>query len=158
MKKMVVTNTMDRGFALFHLEHQKANEKACIAVGLQLLNFCAKGSPNSPIKPPIWSGYLRGSGSVFVNDKFIKATERINNEGTPLKSLSVGVDNKNQTVISVVYNAAYAARMHEGFWSPGQKSTKDGNTGRKWIEIHLNKDAADLMFLYGTILKKELWK
>jgi hypothetical protein len=156
MKTMNVSNTIPNGIKLFMLKESQIHNHACTVVALQLLNNCANGSPGSPVKPPIWTGYLRGSGSVFVNGKFISATPGIAGS-TPLRQLAIQAKG-TETIISVVYNTDYAAWLHEEVWKPGAKSVKAGNVGNKWIERHLNADGAELMWLYGKILKKELYK
>jgi hypothetical protein len=156
MRKMNVVNTIPKGLQKFASNKLLVNERACTVVALQLLNNCANGSPKEPVVPPIWIGYLRGSGSVFVNDKFISATPAIAGS-TPLRNFKVQLK-EGQTIISIIYNTPYAARLHEKKWEPGAKSIKAGNVGNKWIERHLKADAAELMWLYGTILKKELFK
>lgn len=154
MKMGTVKNTIVKGFKTFDKTHNKASDAAAIALGLQLLNFCANGSPSDPIKPPILTGYLRGSGSVFYNNRFLTATPPVKGKGEPLKAFSVNTP-KGQRIVTVIYNTAYALRMHESFWNPGKESQKDGNTGRKWLERHVKADAPDLIYLYGEIYKKE---
>jgi hypothetical protein len=163
---MKVTNTMAKGFMDLQKKEIAVNEKACTKMALQLLTFCNVGSPNEPTVPPIKSGYLRGSGSVFVNSKFISATPSAAG-GSPLKSFTV-VPNPYLTRISIIYNTPYAARWHESSgWVPGGKrpsraSTKNPsitrNVGNKWITKHLVADGKDLLWLYGTLVKKELFK
>lgn len=154
MKMATVKNTIVKGFKNFDVTHNKASDSAAIALGLQLLNFCANGSSNDAVKPPILTGYLRGSGSVFYNGRFLTATPKYKGKGEPLKSISVNAP-KGQRIVDIVYNTAYALRMHEEYWNPGKASQQDGNTGRKWIERHIKADAPDLIYLYGERYKKE---
>jgi len=167
MKKMKVVNTLTSGLEKLQYSEKTANEKACIKVALQLLNYCAVGSPNEPTMPPILTGYLRGSGSVFVNNKFISATPKVNGKGEPLRSFSP-LFSKGHTVISIIYNTPYAARWHESYgWTPGGKTPSIAkqnnpnitrNVGNKWVTKHLNADSKDLMYLYQVTMNKEFFK
>lgn len=166
MKQMKITNTLTEGLKEFQKKEEIINNKACKAVAVQLLNFCAVGSPNEPVMPPIETGYLRGSGSAFVNNQFISATPKVNGKGDPLRSFSP-LFAKYHTVISIIYNTPYAARWHESSgWTPGGKIPSKAkqnnpsitiNVGNKWLEKHLNSDSKDLMYLYGEFLKKRLF-
>ena len=167
MRKMKITNTLTSGLQQLQYSEKTANEKACIKVALQLLNYCAVGSPNEPVMPPILTGYLRGSGSVFVNNKFISATPKVNGKGDPLRSFSP-LFSKGHTVISIIYNTEYAARWHESSgWTPGGKIPSTAkqnnpsitiNVGNKWVEKHLYADGKDLMYLYQVTMNKEFFK
>jgi hypothetical protein len=167
MKKMKVTNTLTEGLEKFAMQEKIENEKAAKAVAVQLLNFCAVGSPAEPVMPPIETGYLRGSGSVFVNNTFVSATPKVEGKGDPLRSLSFLFD-KSHTVISIVYNTPYAARWHETYgWTAGgvkpsiakqNNPNITKNVGNKWIEKHLNADSKDLMYLYAKRIKRGLFR
>jgi hypothetical protein len=142
------------------------NLMACKKVGVQLLNFCSQGSPNDPTMPPIESGYLRGSGSVFVGSELVGTSPKPYGKGDPLRSLSVAKQ-EGQTIISIVYNTEYAARWHENKFVPGGKRPSlaarnnpsiTKNVGNKWIEKHLKSDSKDLMWVYGIMVKKEFDK
>jgi hypothetical protein len=166
MKKMVVINTMKKQIPLCQIKEKEINLMACKKVGVQLLNFCSQGSPNDPTTPPIESGYLRGSGSVFVESELVGTSPKPYGKGDPLRSLSA-IKQEGQTIISIVYNTEYAARLHETKWKPGgiipSKAARNNpsitrNVGNKWIERHLKADSKDLMWLYGIMIKKEFDK
>jgi hypothetical protein len=167
MKKMVVKNTMLKQIPIVQQKEKEINNMACKKVGIQLLNFTAQGSFNDPTMPPIMTGYLRGSGSVFVNNELVGTSPKPYGKGDPLRSFSVGVSNKDQTVISIIYNTEYAARWHENKFVPGGKRPSKAarnnpsiikNVGNKWIERHLKADSKHLMELYGDMIKKEFDK
>jgi hypothetical protein len=163
---MKVTNTLAKGLTDLQKKEIRVNEKASTKMALQLLTFCNTGSPNDPTVPPIMTGYLRGSGSVFVNSKFISATPQIAG-GNPLKSFTVA-PNPYLTIISIIYNTEYAGRWHESSgWIPGGKNPSKAaknnpgitkNVGNKWVTKHLIADGKDLLWLYRTLVKKELFK
>jgi hypothetical protein len=166
-KKRKIINEIAQNFPKLMRQEVSASERACVAVGLQLINFCVNGSPNEPTQPPIDSGLLRGSGSVFVNGKFITATPQVNGEGDPLKSLNVSLEAGRQK-IDVVFNVPYAYWLHESSdWIPGgvkpsRAATNNPaittNVGNKWVEKHLYADGEDLLILYGSQMKKNFFR
>lgn len=125
-----------------------ADFQARTQMALQLLNFCNQGSGKDPTVPPVLTGNLRGSGSVFVGAVLVQTTRGEYSEGTPATS-----SNEPGSTITVVYNTAYAARMHEDAWEPGPRSAQSGNVGNKWVERHLAADGPDLLEGYARVLK-----
>jgi hypothetical protein len=124
------------------------------AVGLQLLNFVVNGSPKNTIVPPLDTGLLRGSGSVFIGSTFLGFSPKVNGEGTPNTSHS-----EKEGVITVGFNTSYAARQHEnlspaGDFYPGKKSIISGDVAGKFLESHLKTDGQELMRLYARLIKK----
>jgi len=84
-------------------------EKALAIGGLQLLNWATNGtSKNDSSKPQIKTGFLRGSGSVFVGNKLIGISEGYDNRDVN-KSLS----ERDRFKVTIGYNAVYAHRRHE---------------------------------------------
>lgn len=85
-------------------------EKGIGVAMLDLLNDCIMEVPTVPLR----EGWLRGSGSIFVQNKFIRTSEGIG-EGKPKFA------NKNYSSFMPKYvyegvigfNAPYAARTHE---------------------------------------------
>jgi len=125
-----------------------ADFKARSMMALQLLNFCNQGSANDPTVPPILTGNLRGSASVFVGAVLVQTTRGQYGIGEPATSCSdPGTD------ITIVYDASYAAKMHEDAWEPGPRSEQSGNVGNKWVERHLAADGASLLEGYALALK-----
>ena len=128
---------------------QGADFQARQQMALQFLNVCNHGSKNDPTVPPVMTGNLRGSASVFVGAVLIQTTRGEYGIGEPAAAYS-GPNNE----ITVVYNAAYAAKMHEDTWNPGPRSEQSGNVGNKWVEKHLQADGPDLLEMYALTLKR----
>lgn len=137
-----------------------AHFKASAAVGLQLLNWTINGSSNESTVPPIQLGVLRGSGSVFVNNVLLGDTKSNYPDGTPNMEYT-----ESGGGITIGFNTAYAARLHETTWVPGgripskQASNNAGLTGdvgNKFVEKHLKADGKALLGLYADIYKKEM--
>jgi hypothetical protein len=62
------------------------------------------------------TGFLRGSGSVFVNGRLRHA----NSGGNPARTLeNAGDETLGRMVLVVGFNTVYAAVMHEGGWQSG---------------------------------------
>ena len=132
------------------------------AVALQLLNNVINGSLGASVVPPIMTGRLRASGSVFVGGNFIKDSgdEPVDGEsGTPNKSHSDKVEN-----ITIGFNTEYAAKWHEKKFTPGGKKPSKiaksnpaalANVGNKYLEKHLQADGKELMELYADTVRSE---
>lgn len=131
-----------------------ADKAAKTKVGLQLLNWVVNGSPKEPVVPPIYWGVLRSSGSAFVGSEFVGGTNFL-----PVISPGQVVLNKilreKPNTITIGFNTAYATRMHETNWMPGERSLQSGDVGNKFVEKHLKSDKEDLMAFYAVIFKKE---
>ena len=157
MSGLTIKNELSRGlkryFNLAGIERGKtsgADKQAKIVVALSLLNWTVNGSINEPVVPPILTGTLRGSGSVFVGSELIHTTKGEYAQGTPNLS-----HNDDINVITVGFNTSYAVKMHETDWEPGTYSEQSGDVGNKFLERHLIADGKDLIKLYAKILKKE---
>jgi hypothetical protein len=151
--KFVVKSTVDKGIHQLSQKQEAVHPRALKAVGLQLLNNVVNGSPGASVVPPIKTGVLRSSGSVFVGSKLAGTSPMIYN-GSPATNYSAP-DNQ----ITIVFNTAYAARMHEDNWTPGKKSRQDGkDVGNKFLSKHLEGDWQELQRLYANILKKDLFQ
>jgi hypothetical protein len=135
-----------------------AMEKALTAMGLQLLNNVINGSPSESVVPPIFYGYLRGSGSVFLGKDLLATSEKfgyIESGGKDDVHPNESYSGKNNE-ITIGFNAPYATKMHETDWEPGPKSKQSGDTGNKFLEKHLMGDGNELFQLYADIYKKEM--
>lgn len=135
---------------------KEAEEKAAV----QLLTWCNAGSPSEPATPPIRWGVLRGSSSVFVENKFIdnyneKIKSGAKDTPDPLKSY-----NGEKGVITIIYNLEYAFRMHEErgktWQNLGVYSQQAANATDKWLEKHLASDGKDLYAMIARIVSKIL--
>ena len=129
--------------------YKKTDKNARIKVGVQMLNWIANGSPNNSTVPPVLTGLLRGSGSVFYGSVLVGVTPTYNGQGEPNRSHS-----EREGVLTVGFDTAYAARMHETSWNPGPVSQQSGDTGNKFIEKHMQSDKKDLLKLYAVLMKK----
>jgi hypothetical protein len=130
-------------------------------IAVQALNWCVNGSPALALKPPVFTGNLRGSASVFVGNDFVKdsAAMRENLSGQRLKKGERAhpnreLENKINDIITIGFNAQYALRMHEERWNPGKFSSIDGNTGNKYLEKHLQADGKYFTEMYANLLKR----
>jgi hypothetical protein len=152
MAKKTVSWRIDNklNFKAVDREYRKTDELARIKVGLQLLNWIVNGSPQESTVPPVLTGVLRGSGSVFYGSKLTGTTPPYNGKGRPNRSHS-----GKKGVITVGFDTAYAHRLHETTWEPGPVSKQSGDTGNKFIEKHLQADKAELLRLYSILMKKK---
>ena len=145
----LIKNTLPMGIDAYKKAVLTASEKTALPkIGLQLINWIVNGSPNESVTPPILEGTLRGSGSVFVGNKYIGAIQKY--KGTPATS-----GNFPKSAATVVFNTAYAAKLHDFPFNPGPVSRQAGNVGYKYIKKHLKADKNDLMKMYAEIIKKE---
>ena len=130
--------------------------KAKAIVGLQLLNNVVNGSEFASVVPPIDTGHLRGSGSVFVGGKFIGDSQGDYPAGEPNRNYS-----DKDEVITIGFDTPYATRMHEGEWTPRYNNAnpdKSANVGNKFLERHLDAEKNQLAELYAEIVNKETSK
>lgn len=159
-KMLKITENISEGLKKFvKTVDPRAREKGLFALGLQLLNWTVNGSPNEGSRPPIYTGRLRGSGSVFVGNKRI-GDSLFAGQGTP--ATSSGEANKN--VVTIGFNTPYAARMHEHMEPYGSADPLIGKTFKprrdagtvtgKFLERHLKSDAKGLWQLFADIYKK----
>jgi hypothetical protein len=144
----IVKNTLVDGMRAFQVKHEKVSEMALGKVGLQLINWIVNGSSREGVVPPVKTGLLRGSGSVFVGNKFIGATPRFSGLGTPNQSYE-GKPNE----VTVGFNTRYAAKLHEEKFKLGLVSMQSGNVGNKYVEKHLKADGKALFAFYAKLLK-----
>lgn len=152
MTELKITNTLSKGLKVFNSKSKKVSKIGMKKMGVQLLNNVVNGSPRQSVVPPIDSGLLRGSGSVFLQSELVKTAPKFNGQGAPNKSFS-GKENE----VTVGFDTSYAAKMHERSWSAGRKSAQSGDVGNKFIEKHLRDDGNELFRLYGKILQRELF-
>ncbi len=141
-------------------DRTSADFKARQALGLALLNFCLNGSSKESVVPPIRFGILRGSGSVFVDGVLVGDTKSNYPDGTPNTEYRGGPND-----VTIGFNTAYAARLHETSWVPGGARPSPqaqnnpgmlGDVGNKWVEKHLRADKETLLGVYNDVLKREL--
>lgn len=141
-------------------DKKTADFRARQKVGLALLNFVLNGSSQEKVVPPIRWGVLRGSGSVFVDDVLVGDTKGNYPDGTPNTSYQT-----KPHQVTIGFNTAYAARLHETKWVPGgvvpsKQAVKNPgmltDVGNKFVEKHIVADREVLLKLYAEVMKKEL--
>jgi hypothetical protein len=127
------TSDFDRKF--MRIVKETVPELVIIGLGraiLQLLNDCVMEIPTVPLK----EGWLRGSGSVFVQNKL----SGVSGFGRPGFANKTHIDNigRGEFVGVCGFNTPYAARLHEGI---GFHFTEP-SSGAKYMEkkLHGNKD------------------
>jgi len=143
---------LSAGLKSAQLKHSNAQKLALKSMGLQLLNNIVNGSPGANVTPPILTGMLRGSGSVFVGKDFIFDTLKFFSKGTPSRDS----DERDENTITVLFNTAYAWKIHEEYdkMNKGAISVQAGNCEGKFIEKHLIADGDELMRLYAKVHAK----
>jgi hypothetical protein len=135
-----------------------ARQKALAAAGMELINYVVLGKGGDPVRPPIRTGRLRGSGTVFVGNIKIGDT-LFAGSGTPASSIT----ERNPDVVTIGFNTEYAARMHEHM-VPGTPDPIIGKTfvprgdpgksGGKFLERHLIADAKNFFDTYSQQYRK----
>lgn len=156
---VIIKNTLTpRTLKFFDITKSKGkvNLEAKKRVAIQLLNNIVNGSPNESTIPPIKTGRLRASGSVFVGNQFVMDSSNEPSQAQPTPSKQGGESNFD--VITVGFNTDYAAKLHERKFKPGYYSQQSGNVGWKFVEKHLKKDKKELMQLFSDLLKEGLSK
>jgi hypothetical protein len=131
----------------------EADKIAKTKCGLQFINWVVNGSSKEKVVPPVLWGILRASGSVHVGNEFVGG-----NNLYPSKKGSESNDsdiNSPADTITISFNTAYAAKLHETNWNPGPKSEQSGDTGNKYLEKHLAADGSAAIEMYARIFKKE---
>lgn len=136
-------------FDRYNRVFSKNDEKARIITGLQLLNNTINGSPAESTVPPILTGLLRGSGSVFLGSKVVGFAPKVKGQGNPATQHS-----EKKGVVTVGFNTAYAHRMHEYPFRPGPISEQSGDVGHGFLIKHLVNDKDELMELYSSYIRK----
>lgn len=82
-------------------------ERGLARAAMQHLNDCVMVSPTVPIK----EGWLRGSGSIFVNNKFI-AESPFGKKGRANRT-HAEAQKKTEQVAVIGFNTPYATKLHE---------------------------------------------
>jgi hypothetical protein len=145
-------DTLKMGIKLFKDKSPQVIDDALALAGLTLLNWVIQGSPKESRQPPIDTGLLWGSGSVFVNSKLIGVSPAVNGQGTPNRDYTAMTGH----TITIGFNTSYAAVMHEGRYNLGKISREQKNSGNKFLERHLIKDKELLMEQIAKYMKDKL--
>lgn len=119
-------------------------EKGMAQAGMQLLNDCVMEVPTVPIK----EGFLRGSGSVHVQNKLIMTSPY----GKPGMAATIIDDSAEpgQIVATVGFNTPYAARVHEGI---GMHFTEP-SSGAKYLESKMMRNKNRYFQIIADTIKK----
>ena len=124
----------------------KALEKGMGVAMLSMLGDCINEIPTVPLK----EGWLRGSGSVFVDNKLIDVSQ----SGLPkfaLTSLFEPLEEKG--LIGVIgFNAPYAAKMHEGI----DFHFTEPSSGAKYLETKMHRNKKRYVEIISDEVRKEL--
>jgi len=119
-------------------------EKAMATAGMQLLNDAVMEVPTVPIK----EGFLRGSGSVHVQNKLVYVSPY----GKPGKAATT-IDlpiKKGQITATAAFNTSYCARLHEsiGF------HFSEPSSGPKFLESKLIRNKERYFTIIANVIKK----
>ena len=116
---------------------KKAFETAQKKAAIQMLDWMSSGSMASEAAPPIRTGILASSGSVFYKNQNLAVSKDISSgQGTPNRQF-------NSKNITWGFNTDYATKMHEDKnLNPGPYSMRNANRhpGNQWVLEHLQKD------------------
>ncbi|MFA5038410.1 MAG: hypothetical protein WC732_01875 [Candidatus Omnitrophota bacterium] len=118
-------------------------EKAMAQAGMQLLNDCIMEPPTVPIK----EGWLRGSGSVHVQNKLIAKSDQ-GKPGMAEETVSEPID-PGKIAARVGFNTPYAAKLHEGI---GFKFSEP-SAGPKYLESKLLKNKNKYFQIIADVIK-----
>lgn len=135
---MQVSNTIRKKLKELEKLAPELVEKAQGPVALRMFRDFVMGEP----KMPVLTGFMRGSGAVFVNDTKVADSKDLNeNKGTPPNSNPMA--EKNQ--ILAVINTPYAARLDqnltpEGDMQLGPFSRQDGGVGGGFVSKKINSE------------------
>lgn len=154
-KISILKDTLKTGINIFKNKSQETIDGALANAGLALLNWIIKGSTKETRQPPIDTGLLWGSGSVFVNDKLIGISPPVNGQGTPNTDYSP-MTTKNKPIMTVGFNTSYAAAVHEKTYNLGKRSREQKDAGNKFLEKHLISDKELLMEGIAKYMKDRL--
>jgi len=118
-------------------------EKGLGKAGLQLLADSILQRPTAPIK----EGWLRGSGSVFVNNKCIGESPS-GRKGKANKNHNESI--KPREMVGVVgFNVPYAARLHEG----EQLKFREPSSGPKFLESKMARNKNVYFKIIANVIK-----
>ena len=139
-------NTIPQGLKDYRIKSGEVHKTAMKKIGIQLLTNIVTKAPT----PPIMTGLLRSSGSVFYENEFIGTTPQL------VKGAYVSAFNSGENTLAIIFNTAYAWKMHEDYdnMNKGKTSQSAGNVGSKFIEKHLKDDSNEMMEFYAAQMRK----
>lgn len=122
-------------------------EKGIGRAMLDLMNDCVMEVPTVPLK----EGWLRGSASIFVQNKFVTTSE-----GSPMaragKAIRDYVENitAGRFVGLIGFNTPYAAKMHEGI----DFKFSEPSSGPKYLESKMVSKKVHYMQVVATTIRE----
>lgn len=126
-----------------------AAERGVALAAMRLLRDCVMDMP----KVPHDEGTLRGSGSVFVDNKLVQTSEAMTDGGKPTPARNFDQQLAEDVIRGVVgFNTPYAARLHE---HPEYTFTEAG-TGGKYLERKMNENRPRYMAIIRAEIEKAL--
>jgi len=150
MAKLRIKNTIN--VAKLKGISNKAFADSQSKAAIQMLDWMSSGSMSAPEAPPIRTGILASSGSVFYKNKLLGVSPDISGgQGTPNRQY-------NSKNITWGFNTDYAKRMHEDKLNPGPYSQRNANRhpGNQWMTEHLQKDKDNYAALIAKFMEKYL--
>lgn len=153
-KISVSTSAVTRSLKKVQRKSPEIFDKALAVGALQLLTWSNTGTGRTSKKPPIRTGVLRGSSSVFVGKRLISIYPQAANGSeypTPARTHS-----GEKTTITIVWNTDYAAKMHEWKGGWGKFTIQDQDAGNKWATENLKANRNDLMKVIAAEAKKRM--
>lgn len=122
----------------------KLAERGFARAGMQFLNDTIMQRPTVPIR----EGWLRGSGSIFVQNRLVGVSSH-GKKGKANTEHSESI--KGGEIAAVVgFNTPYAARLHEG---EGMKFVEP-SAGAKFLESKMSKNKNLYMKITANTIKK----
>lgn len=119
-------------------------ERGIAKAGMQLLNDSIMQRPTTPIL----EGWLRGSGSVFVQNRLIGVSSH-GKQGKANTDHSESI--KGNRIAAVVgFNTPYAARLHEG---EGLRFTEP-SAGAKFLESKMSRNKGLYMKIVANTIRR----
>jgi len=126
------------GLKRIEREFPKGFQAGLRAGALSMLAWANAGSPRESRTPPIRWGILRGSSVAFVAGQIVGT-------GPPPRVGTIepapSAERSGRYDVQIVWNVAYATRMHEwaGNWGDATRRARDA--GPKWAERHVDADS-----------------
>jgi hypothetical protein len=123
-------------------------ERAMAKAAMALMNDCIMQIPTVPLR----EGWLRGSGSIFVDNKFI-AESGAGIPGMAAKAISEPIG-PGQIVGVCAFNTPYAAHVHEGI----DMHFTEPSSGPKYLESKLISNKQTYFQVIANSIKEDLDK
>jgi hypothetical protein len=114
-------------------------EKGMGRAMFNLLNDCVLQRPTVPLK----EGWLRGSGSIFVQNKLVAVSSH-GKQGKANTELIEPIES-GKFIGVIGFNTPYAAKMHEGIDLKFSKLSIESGAGPKYLESKLQRNRDSYM-------------